>query len=216
MDKMLRLTIDEYATPAFCSSYKYVYGTLEHMTDFVNYLRGVKKATVLVEAFDKYLAGDKKVKYNVAYSSMQMMHNCKVLECKEGRQKDFSYDFTNIWGFLYNFRASEVSYKKVMIEYKKEIIIAIMPTFKDLYIHDDIGGNHSPIHGDFWGFPGIYDYDQENNITRSRLFLVEKAFKKNETESTKSVYEFFNSDNFDLTTCFEEIVGDGLYSQKQA
>jgi hypothetical protein len=91
MSNFLRLTIDEYAIPAYCSSYKYMFGTLEHMEKFVNGLRTIQKCTPLVEAFDKYLAGDKKVQYDVAYNPMQMMHHCICFNEREGFIKDFEY-----------------------------------------------------------------------------------------------------------------------------
>ena len=93
MGNFLRLTIDEYAIPAFCSSYKYMFGTLDDMKIFIDGLRNIKKCTSLIEAFDKYLAGDTKVKYDVAYNQMQLMHNCICFDEREDIITDFSYLF---------------------------------------------------------------------------------------------------------------------------
>lgn len=209
MENFLRLTIDEYAIPAFCSSYKYMFGTLDDIKSFVDYLRGVQKATPLVEAFDKYLADNKKVKYNVAYNPMQMMHDCIVIEEREGSIKEFSYDFTNIWGFPYLFVADEFSFKRVMIQYRNQIVIAIKPSFKNLRIKSDIGLSDTYIKDCHWGFPGIYKYDEITDINETRLYLVERVYNKTNTEDVQFSRDFFNSDEFNLDTCFEEIVADG-------
>lgn len=209
MDKFLQLTIDEYAIPAFCSAYKYMYGTLEDMTNFVNYLRGVKRATPLVEAFDKYVAGDKKVKYNVAYNPMQLMHDCLLLESKEGIIKDFNYEFENIWGFIYDFQADEVCFKRVKLQYRNKIVIAIKPSFKNLRIKGDIGFGDVKIKNDYWGFPGIYNYDDVTDINETRIYLVEKVFDKKNSDEVERCNQLFENNEFCFDTCFEEIVADG-------
>ena len=209
MGNFLRLTIDEYAIPAYCSSHKYMFGSLEHMEKFVDGLRTMQKCTPLIEAFDKYLAGDKKVKYDVAYNPMQMMHDCICFNEREGSINDFEYLFVNIWGFDYIFHADEFSFKRVMIQYKNQIIVAIMPSFKNLIIKGDDVRSDVAILNQHWGFPGIYTYDPVTDINKTNLFLVERIFDKNNHDDVLKAREFFDGNEFDLKTCFEEIVADG-------
>lgn len=206
---MLRLTIDEYAIPAYCSSYKHMFGTLDNMKAFVNKLRQMNKCNTLVETFDKYLSGDKNVKYDVAYNSMQMMHSCTCLNEREGKIDNFKYQFINIWGFDYNFQADEFSFKRVMIQYKNQIIVAIMPSFKNLVIKGDGSLSDLRILDQHWGFPGIYTYDETTDINKANLFLTERIFDKNNHDDVLKAREFFDGNEFDLKTCFEEIVADG-------
>ena len=209
MGNFLRLTIDEYAVPAFCSSYKCMFGSLEDMKHFVDGLRSIQKCTPLIEAFDKYLAGDKTVKYNVAYNQMQMMHNCSCFNEREGKIDNFEYTFVNIWGFDYIFHSDEFSFKRVMIQYKNQIIVAIMPSFKNLIIKGDGVCSDVAIMNQHWGFPGVYSYDENTDINKTNLFLVERIFDKNNHEDVLKAREFFDGNEFDLQSCFEEIVADG-------
>jgi hypothetical protein len=206
MKKLLQLVIDDYAIPAFCSSYKYMYGTLEDFTDLVQYLKNEKKCIKLTEAFDKYVSGDTKVKYDVAYNPMQLMHNCKCIATKDGKILNYKYEFENTWNFLYEFNIEELSFIRVLIKHRNKIVVAIKPTFKNLYIRGYDGFNDVVIGDSMWGFPGIYDYDDNLKIHRARVFLVERIFNKDELELAQA---FFDGNELNLDTCFEEIVADG-------
>ena len=206
---MLRLTIDEYAIPAYCSSYKHMFGTLEDIKSFVEELKRINKGNALVEAFGKYLSGDKKVKYNVAYNSMQMIHNCTSLNEREHSIDNFEYKFVNIWGFDYNFKADNFSFKRVLIQYQNQLIVAIKPSFKNLVIKGESSSKDLRILNQHWGFPGVYTYDEETDVNQANLFLVERIFDKKKPEDVIMAHEFFDKNEFDLKTCFEEIVADG-------
>lgn len=208
MKKFLRLTIDEYAVPAYCSSYKYVFGSFEDLESLINYLRLTSKNSQMVEAFDKYVSGNKKVKYSVAYNSMQMINNCSVIAEREGFIKDFHYDFENIWGVHYTFYADEFSFKRVLINYRKNIIVAIMPSFKNLHIKADGVFSDTFVKNKHWGFPGIYEYRMDDDVNSARVFLVECIYNKDSCEK-EDYQKFFDENEFDLKECFEEIVGDG-------
>ena len=69
--KWFRLLLDDYSVPAITTADKEYYGTLDDIKGLIESLKNDEKGSAghkgTIEAFEKYLAGDKSATHNVAY-----------------------------------------------------------------------------------------------------------------------------------------------------
>jgi hypothetical protein len=207
MDKIYRNVIEDYTVPACCTFSKYVFGTLDDFKDIAEVLKNKDTEKNFTNAIDKYVAGERKIKYQVAYHDEQLMVGTKILYQKTVEFNDLKFTHINAWGFPYYFTAEKAIVERVLVQYRYNMYLIIKPMFTGLKIGTGDASTDFYVADGIWGYPGMYHYDEESNTHRCRLFLLENVFKS-KTESAQAI-DAFASTEIDFSSCFDEIVADG-------
>ena len=104
-----KITLEQFAAPAFYSGYTHHAGTLPMISDFINSLKNVATPGSyeqgVVDAFNSYLEGVQDAKARIAYSEVQLIHELHTVGVKDIQIEPFTHQHLNIWGFPYYIRA---------------------------------------------------------------------------------------------------------------
>lgn len=204
-EKYYALTLEDYSVPAFVSCTRQYFGTLKEITDFINSLRNEAYHKELVEAFDKYCAGDKKVKYRVAYNYSQLIEPVTLIATYEHEIGEMDYDHINIWGCPYYMRFKNAQLKHYWFKCGKIHFRAVKAKIEDLQ-YQSCSGNWFYQEEAYWGFPNMMVFKPPYTFTR--LAVIEKCLPT--IEALKEDDENFDPEkDVDLTGYFNEIFGNG-------
>jgi hypothetical protein len=206
MKKIFRNVIEDYGVPSYCTASKYAFGTLDDFKKLSEFLKFKHEYVDFTNAIDKYLAGERKLKYNIAYSEEKLMEGVKVLYERDIDIEDFNYKHINVWSCVYNFHCKRFKAKRLLVQIRSTIYVLIRPVVETMEIVHSNADN-LPIGAGTWGFPGIISFDENTNILTTNLYLIEKKFHA--TKESKEALDFFEKNEFYLKSYFDEIVGDG-------
>lgn len=209
MSKQLyRLCLDDFSSASFCSFEKYYFGTLDDIKNFIDAIRSdeklAEKFANLINTFDKYMAGEKNIKHNVAYREMPFLVRAKCLDTTESMLTNYNWEHINTWQWPYDMRCKEAKSSHVWISCQGEYMRCIRTEFIDLEYEHFNGRWDEP--GMIWGYPHQIEFD--NNRTYNRLFVAEKLFK-NKTESLEDIEKFKINPDPNFKEVLDDIFGDG-------
>ena len=91
--------LDDYALPSFASGTSLYFGTKSDFKNLLNKNQRVDKD--LKATFKAFCAGNRTVKYYVAYSEKRFAYPVKLLCRKKIKLGAYVYEHFNIWGFPY-------------------------------------------------------------------------------------------------------------------
>ena len=204
MKKIIKVTIEDYGLASFCSGSSCIFGENVHIDALSQALATSNNHPGFVKAWDEYKTGNKKVTYSVAYNDTRFAKECKILEESLNKLCNFQNTIQNVWGCNYTFMADEFWFERILIKDGRKYHIAIRPAFRNLRIieeHRDDVAVTSP-----WGYPCLYQYNEEEKILEARAFILEKTYADYDVEVA---FEDFVNNKLDLQRVFLEIVADG-------
>lgn len=204
MNKTLKIFIEDYALASFCSGSSYVFGENIHIDALSQALIEGNHHPGFSKAWQEYKSGNKKVMYNVAYNDTRFAKECKVLETSLNKLCNVKYTIQNVWNCDYTFVADEFWFERILIKDGRNYHIAIRPAFRNLRIIEE-HREDLPIHSP-WGYPCLYQYNEEDKILEARVFILEKTYANHDVEVA---FEDFMNNKLDLQRVFLEIVADG-------
>lgn len=204
------LTLDDYATPSFCSFEKYYFGSIPMIESLVNIIeadkRWVDNHSQFIQAFKEYCNGNTGVTHNVAYKEMSLLEPVSVytsIKIKTGFNK---LEHLNTWDCNYYMRWEQAESEHIWIKHKDRYFRCIKASFTDLqYSGFDKEDTYKELIFTM-GFPGIVDIS--SNSVFNRLFVSEKIFE-NKEEMLCDAEKFENAPDPIYTEIFNDIFGDG-------
>ena len=204
-EKYYAITLEDYSVPAYVSSTKEYFGTLDEITAFINSLRHDEYHKGLVEAFDKYCEGDINVKHYVAYNNYQLMHPVSLIATFEHELSETDYDHINIWGCPYYMRFKKAKMKHYWFKLGKDYYRCLKVIFEELQYQSRSGNWFCQEEG-YWGHPYMLTFKPPH--TYNNLAVIEKIFCSVE-EFNQDGEKFNPEEDYDLTGFFNEIFGNG-------
>ena len=157
------LSLDDYATPSFCSCSKHYFGTLNEISDFMLELSDMLETKL---AFKEYIAGNKNAKHTVAYNETQLLtpvvsHN---IENYTFNNKEWTH--INVYSCPYEMVADKIEIQQIIIHHEKKYLRCIKAKFYNLSYKDVYQDNKLVPIKIFWGFPEIHktDFSNEKNL----------------------------------------------------
>lgn len=203
------LTLDDYSIPSIASGSKQYFGTLDEIADFINSLKDNKEQAEthkgLLEAFDKFCAGDKQVTHYVAYNQHQLLKPVQLIATFEHEMQNYEWEHTNAFGFPYYMRFKSAKVKHYWFKSGKRYLRCIKADMVDLQYKNTFGAWVCRS-GDYWGFPNIVIYKPPHIY--NQLAVQEKLFDS--VDELKIDEEKFEpGKDIDFTELCNDIFGDG-------
>lgn len=209
LDKYYRLLLDDYSAAAFTTFDKEYYGTIDDVRGLIDALKFDKKRRDshkdTIEAFERYVSGEKKSIHNVAYRDVPILTPIKVLLQAEQNVENMEWEHLNTWQWVCEMKLSSAKIQHYWIKDGKQYRRIMKAQVVGLCYKDTVGKWTDPKTM-FWGFPGMLVRD--GDILYNRLACIEKNFKT--LEELQVDYEnYLNEPNVDFEKFCDDIFGDG-------
>ena len=207
MEQFHRITLDEYASPSFCSFTKEYVGTREMLNAFADALCESHSASEqfreIADGIHQYKANEDIVTAHVAYNEIRLLSAVQALHATTTEESPFYFEHTNVWGFPYFVRAQQVRLQRLWYRiddcYRRAIGASFfLPCYGSE--QDDLT---RPLGEAFWGHPGIL-YMQDGWLS-SRLMYEELAFAGEEELNA----DIASPADVDCKGFFDDVFGDG-------
>lgn len=204
------LTLDDYATPSFCSFETCYFGTLPLIAALVEALKADEKHSKnhahLIHAFTEYCNGNAEATHNVAYQEVPLLEPVSVYTEMQSTTDRNKVEHLNVWDCIYYMRWEKSESNHIWLRYKNCYLRCIKAQFYDLeFAVIDIEENYEPIDC-YMGFPKQTVFGE--NTVGNRLYVVEKNFD-DEEELLQDIKNFQNAPDPIYTEIFNDIFGDG-------
>ena len=207
--KWFRLLLDDYSVPAITTADKEYYGTLDDIKGLIESLKKDEKGSIghkgIIEAFEKYLAGDKSATHNVAYQDVPILTSIKVIYNTEQELSDMEWEHLNAWHWVYEMKLTSAKVQHYWIKDKKHYRRIIKAQIVGLCYKDTVD-NWTDLDEMFWGFPGMLVRD--GDVLYNRLACIEKNFDS--LDDLQDDYEnYLKNPDVDFERFCDDIFGDG-------
>lgn len=204
------LTLDDYATPSFCSFGKDYFGTLQLITSLIDLLETDKKYAENhaqhIQTFKEYCNGNTEVKHGVAYRKIPLLTPVYVYAQANSIVSFNKVEHLNIWDCIYYMRWKKAESSHIWLRHKNSFVRCIKTKFYKLeYSGVDADDKYRPIKY-YMGFP--MQIVLEKDIVSNILYTPEKVFDCEE-ELLKDIENFRNAPDPVYTEIFNDIFGDG-------
>ena len=207
-NKYFAISLNDYGTAAFCSFGTLYFGTLDDITNYIDfyYNKNQEFAQELHKNMKQYLNGDKNVKHNVAFQNKKLITPCLLYGIQSYKNnKQLGWEHINVWNCSYYMQSDGFNNIHIWIKCNDKFFRCFKPQFINLkYTTNDELTSFNSV-GMYWGQP--YMIYKENNITTSRLYIIEKNFSS--YEEMKIDYFNFNEEKADYTNFCNDIFADG-------
>ncbi len=210
LEEVYCLTLDDYATPSFCSVGKDYFGDLEQIASLINYLESDKRHAEnhahLIQAFKEYTAGNTEIKHNVAYSDVPLLEPVSIYAEIKSTTGCNKMEHFNVWDCIYYMRFEKAESSHIWLRHKNRYVRCIKTKYYNLeYADIDADEEYKPIRY-CMGFPMqiVFEKDTVSNT----LYVTEKIFD-NEKELLQDIENFRNAPDPVYTEIFNDIFGDG-------
>lgn len=207
-NKYFAISLDDYGTAAFCSFGTLYIDTLDNIKNYVNcyYDKSPEFAKTLYDDIQSYLSGNENIEHDVAFQKKLLINPCLfygLQSCKSSKCIDWKH--INVWNYPYCMRSDGYKNTHIWIKCNNKFLRCIKPQFINLrYAVNDELTDFNHVNW-YWGQPCmIY---RKNNVTTSRLYIIEKYFSS--YEEMKIDYFAFNEDKADYTNFCNDIFADG-------
>lgn len=206
-DRFFVITLEHYASPAFCSFNKEYICTLTMLDDFIDSIsQEVKEPSYLagiINAYQRYRSGYHDATAFIAQSEMRLIHPLTTIEVLHQEASPFFFKHTNVWGFPYYIRAermmADIAYVRRGKSYMRYVAASLeQPVYgtEEDHCNDTLGDQ-------LWGHPGVLSFDQ--SVLSSRIMFCDRRF--NSLEEMKQ--DILSPSQIDFTGFFEDVFGDG-------
>lgn len=203
------LALDDYSIPSIASGSKFYFGTLCEITNFINSLKAnnelARSHEGLLEAFNKFCAGDKEVTHYVAYNQHQLLKPVELIATFEHNMSEFEWEHRNTYGCSYYMRFKSAQVKHFWFKHEEHYLRCVKADMVDLQ-YKNTKGDWLFLEGCYWGFPNTIMFAPPH--TFSQLAVQEKVFKTIE-ELRIDDENFEPSIDVDFTEFCNDIFGDG-------
>lgn len=208
-DKYYRLLLDDYSAAAFTTFDKEYYGTIDDVRGLVEYLKADEKRRDshkgTIEAFEKYVSGDKKSIHNVAYRDVPILTPIKIICEVEQDIGNMEWEHLNIWQWVCEMKLTSAKVHHYWIKDKRQYRRIMKARIVGLHYKDTVGKWTDP-HTMFWGFPGMLVRD--GDTLYNRLACIEKNFDTLE-ELQADYADYLKEPNVEFKRFCDDIFGDG-------
>jgi len=158
-----------------------------------------------IEAFEKFVSGDKHATHNIAYQEVPILTPIKVIYETEQELKDFEWEHLNAWHFVYDMKLSSAKVRHYWIKDQKHYRRIIKAQIIGLCYKDTVD-NWTDPYDMFWGFLGMLVRD--GKILNNRLACIEKNFDS--FDDLQDDYEnYLKNPDVDFERFCDDIFGDG-------
>ena len=193
--------LNDYALPGFASGTSLYLGT---KSDFRNLLRNNDRVEKnLKETFKGFCAGNRTIKYYVAYAEKRFAYPVKLI-CRKKIKLDANvYEHINIWGFPYNVHTDFTELTIALIKFQGKYYIY----FRANVENPRLEGDGLELGDNCWGFPGML----KHSVKDGQRFLGNTLMIYNATfnEEKEALVYFSSLKNVDMKYFYNEVFGDG-------
>jgi len=208
-EKWFRLLLDDYSVPPITTADKEYYGTLDDVKGLIESLKSDEKGRDghkgTIEAFEKYLAGEKGATHNVAYQDVPILTSIKVIYNVEQELSETEWEHLNAWHWVHDMKLTSAKAQHYWIKDKKHYRRIIKAQIVGLCYKDTVGNWIDPDEM-FWGFPGMLTHD--GDVLYNRLACIEKNFDS--LDDLQDDYEnYLKNPDVDFERFCDDIFGDG-------
>ena len=208
-EKWFRLLLDDYSVPPITTADKEYYGTLDDVKGLIESLKRDEKGRDghkgTIEAFEKYLAGEKGATHNVAYQDVPILTSIKIIHNAEQELSETEWEHLNAWHWVYDMKLTSANVQHYWIKDKKHYRRIIKAQIVGLCYKDTVGNWTDPDEM-FWGFPGMLARD--GDVLYNRLACIEKNFDS--LDDLQDDYEnYLKNPDVDFERFCDDIFGDG-------
>lgn len=209
MSRYYRLLLDDFSVASFTSLNKSYYGTLEQINGFFEYMRSNEKIAEhfadIIETFDKYCSGDRKITHYVAYQEVPFLVPAKILGTDKTLLTNYEWIHFNTWEWPYYLKCDRAESTHIWVSCRGEYCRCIQTQFTNIQYGTD-KDNYKPLGEMIWGYPGQIQGELGN--LRNQLFVVEKSFGKKDETNNDQVNFTTNSDT-NFKRILDDVFGDG-------
>lgn len=209
MKKYYRLMLDDYSAAAFTSFDKDYYGTLADIQDFFEAIKSdegiAKHQQYEISIYERYIAGEKKIKHTVAYREVPFLVPAKILCSEHSVITNHSWTHINTWQCPYYMKADRAESKHIWVSCYGRYIRCIKTKFINLQYKNTLG-NYSALGDMMLGYPCQIDGEIGNLF--SRLWVEEKSFK-DKAAALIDHQNFLAHPDPVFSKVLDDILGDG-------
>lgn len=153
--------------------------------------------------FERFVAGEQKITYHVAYSVTRFARFATLITEKPINLDEVSYQYENSYGFYYQVEMSKAKGRVAVVKLGKQFYIVYWLTVTNPRYMGEFIKKWDTLGDWIWGFPGIIEVKGET--LRNTLGMIESAFDTEE----KAMARFEDLHDFDFNRFFEDVFGDG-------
>lgn len=158
-----------------------------------------------VEAYKRYVAGDKAATHNMAYRDVPVLERVTLIRSSIITIGEQKWEHINAWNYPYSLKFDSAEITRIIVKYKRKYLRCYRVTFNNLYCENTSGG-WEKLNSFFLGNSYLLDIQNnkdgsftENNI----LFEVES-----EHDTLVEADDIERSDNINFKFFCDEIFGD--------
>lgn len=194
--------LDDYSAPSCTSFTKLYFGTI---ADFRVVVEGIGEeyGEELRNTFERFVAGEQKITYHVAYSVTRFARFATLITEKPINLDEVSYQYENSYGFYYQVEMSKAEGRVAVVKLGKQFYIVYWLTVTNPRYMGEFIKKWDTLGDWIWGFPGIIEVKGET--LRNILGMIESAFDTEE----EAMARFEDLHDFDFNRFFEDVFGDG-------
>ena len=198
------LTMDDLATPGFCSWTKDFYGTLDEITEYIRRIPEGSYETTKA-ALQEYLNGNTDVKHHICFHDRQLLTPVEVIKQERFELEQYLWDHKNIFDCIYKMKADMAVIEQMLIKSGDCYTRCVRCAFTDLQYMTEapLHLGYRKMHDGFWGLPGMMHIEGNQYILS--LYVLEKRYQNLE----EALADMGKVEKLDLTDVCNEIFGDG-------
>lgn len=208
-EQYYRITLQDYAKPAFVTVEKDYYGSLQQIRAFVDALeqdeRTQESKAALIQAFHDFEGGNVDATHPVCFQETRLLTPVKCIGTKKFSLGPRRWEHLNIWGFPNPLRYESVDVTFYWFSEKGAYCRCMIAQFQNLEM-ESFAGSWRTLADVTWGHPHIVEL--EGICTFNRLAVIESRFEKH-VDLLKDYKHFQLPSEVDFTEFCNDIFGDG-------
>lgn len=208
-EQYYRITLHDYATPAFVTFDKAYYGSLQQVRGFVEALnqdeRTKESQAPLIQAFHEYEGGNAEVTHPVCFHEAKLLTPVKCIGMKQFSLGPRRWDHMNFWGFPNPLRYESVDVTFYWFSETGSYCRCLTAQFQNLEM-ESLNEKWYPLADVTWGHPHIVEL--EGTCTFNRLAVIESRFEKH-IDLLEDFKRFQIPNEVDFTEFCNDIFGNG-------
>ena len=209
MSRYYRLLLDDYSAASFTSFDKEYYGTLEQINAFFEEMKSdeeiAKRQKYVIDIYEQYLAGNKKISHSVAYREVPFLVPAKVLATDTSQLVNHAWEHLNTWHWPYMMKCGKVESTHIWFSCYGRYSRCIQARFTNLQ-YESTNDEYKQLGSMIWGYPGVIAGSKGNLY--NTIFVEEKVFK-NKAEAVADRMNFATNPDPIFNKFLDDIFGDG-------
>lgn len=201
--------LDDFSAAAFTSFDKDYYGTLSDIRNFFEAMKAdediAKQQQYEISIYERYIAGEKKIRHTVAYREVPFLVPAKILCTESSIITDHSWTHINTWQCPYYMKFDRAESIHIWVSCCGKYSRCIRTKFRNLQYKNTLG-NYTALGDMMLGYPCQIDGETGNLF--SRLWVEEKSFK-NKSAALIDHQNFTTNPDPIFSKVLDDIFGDG-------